>query len=96
MRTKRIFCIVAYDIADSQRRNKVIKLIEPYGNRVNYSVFECMLTRSQLDNLCSKLAKTVNCTMDKIAIYPICLDCYTKTKYIPDIKEDYNVVHIYD
>ncbi len=55
-----------------------------------------MLTRSQLDNLCSKLAKTVNYTMDKIAIYPICLDCYTKTKYIPDIKEDYNVVHIYD
>ncbi len=96
MRTKRIFCIVAYDVTDTKRRNKVIKLVEPYGKRINYSVFECMMTRTQFEAMCSKLAKTVNSKTDKIAIYPICLDCYGKTRYIPDIKTDYNIVHIYD
>ncbi len=96
MRAKRIFCVVAYDISDTKRRNKVIKLIEPYGKRVNYSVFECMFTSRQLENLQAELTCLLHKRKDTIAIYPICIDCYTKTRYIPAQTADYNTVHVYD
>ena len=41
---KKDFWVIAYDIADDCRRSRIVKHIEKYGIRVNYSVFECMLT----------------------------------------------------
>jgi len=35
--------VVAYDIIDDKRRNRVAKTMEDYGTRVQYSVFECVL-----------------------------------------------------
>jgi CRISPR-associated protein Cas2 len=32
--------IICYDIEDNRRRNKVSKLLESYGSRLQYSVFE--------------------------------------------------------
>ncbi len=95
MRAKKIFCVVAYDVADTKRRNKVIKLIEPYGKRINYSVFECMFTAAQFERLRMKLELTVDGKTDKVAVYPICMDCYAKAIYVPECKDEYNVVHVY-
>lgn len=38
------FYVVTYDIGDDKRRTKVVKLMESIGTRMNFSVFECMLT----------------------------------------------------
>ena len=35
--------LVSYDISDDKRRRKVCKILEGYGYRVQYSVFECDL-----------------------------------------------------
>ena len=51
MKAKKLFCVIAYDIADDRRRYKIIKIIEKHGVRINYSVYECMLTQSQLDKI---------------------------------------------
>jgi CRISPR-associated protein Cas2 len=51
MRAKKNFVIVAYDVADDRRRSHVVKLLEKVGVRINYSVFECMLTDSQFEKL---------------------------------------------
>jgi len=35
--------VIAYDITDDRRRERVSTFLEDYGLRVNYSVFECEL-----------------------------------------------------
>ena len=38
-----MFVVVAYDIPDDRRRTRVAKVLEDYGDRVQYSVFEMNL-----------------------------------------------------
>ena len=53
------FYVVTYDIGDDKRRAQVVKLMESIGTRMNYSVFECMLTDIQYKSMCKRLAKIV-------------------------------------
>ncbi len=96
MKATKIFCIIAYDVAETKRRNKVIKLISPYGKRINFSVYECMMTQSQFNRLRLKLEMLLDRKTDQVAIYPICLDCYAKSVYIPEQREEYSLVRVYD
>lgn len=84
MRAKKIFCVIAYDIIDDRRRSLVVKVIEKYGIRVNYSVFECMFTNTQLRNVQEKIARLVNSKEDTVIYYPICVDCFSKIIYQPN------------
>lgn len=81
------FYVVTYDISDDKRRSKVVKLMESIGTRMNYSVFECMLTDIQYQNMYKKLAKIVVRREDWVNIYPLCTECYARITYIPDIKK---------
>ena len=49
-----MFYLVCYDIVSDTRRNKVSKLLESYGLRVQKSVFECVLDEQQYKSI-SKL-----------------------------------------
>lgn len=40
--------LIAYDICDPQRLRQVCKTMEEYGERLQYSVFICDLSRSEL------------------------------------------------
>lgn len=40
--------LIAYDIADPIRLRRVCKVMEGYGDRLQYSVFVCDLSRSEL------------------------------------------------
>ena len=86
MRRKK-FYVVTYDISDDKRRHRVVKLMESLGTRMNYSVFECMLTDIQYKNMCNQLTKLVTKKEDWINIYPLCADCYAHIEYIPPIKK---------
>ena len=81
---KKNFWVIAYDITDDLRRSRIAKLIEKWGIRVNYSVFECMLTDVQLQRLQEKIGKLMLPSEDTIIYYPLCLDCYSKIIYTPD------------
>lgn len=39
--------LIAYDIADPKRLRRVIKIMESYGTRLQYSVFICDLAGSE-------------------------------------------------
>lgn len=39
--------LIGYDIADPKRLRRVIKIMEAYGTRLQYSVFICDLTASE-------------------------------------------------
>jgi CRISPR-associated protein Cas2 len=51
--------VVSYDISDDKRRRKVAKIMEGYGYRVQYSVFECELEPKKLSQLIRRLSPLV-------------------------------------
>ncbi len=62
------FVLISYDISSTRRRTKVMKLLEGYGEHVQYSVFECRLEKTDLDELRKKLKKMGSKT-DSIRLY---------------------------
>lgn len=51
------FLIVSYDIPSNRRRYKVMKTLEGFGTRVQFSVFECSLKPREVDELRRRLLK---------------------------------------
>ena len=71
-----MFYLVAYDIPDDQRRVKIAKILEDFGDRVQYSVFEMELDRSeQLDEMRSRLEGVIDAQADSVRIYFLCQGC---------------------
>ena len=63
-RAKRQFVVVSYDIPKDQRRNRVCKLLKDYGERVQYSVFECLVRPEELKRLKERLKPLLEPTED--------------------------------
>jgi len=70
--------IVAYDIASSRRRSRIAKLMLSYGERVQYSVFECDLTPERLAELQERLVPMIRPKFDRVHFYPICANCFSR------------------
>ncbi len=86
MRARKKFVVIAYDITKTKIRNKVVKLVLKYGGRVNLSVFECMISESQLEKLQFDIGKLIDPKTDQLAYYTLCVDCFTKIVYQPERK----------
>lgn len=86
--------VVAYDISNDRRRAKAVKILERVGVRVNFSVFECMLTERQYESLRDELLQVISLKEDTVVYYPICLNCYSQIVYQPHKRETYPVVRI--
>lgn len=68
--------VVSYDIEENKIRNKISKVLEGYGRRVQYSVFECELKDSQFQELYKKLARlSGDFCNDSVRFYKICANC---------------------
>jgi CRISPR-associated protein Cas2 len=46
-----MFVVISYDIEDDRLRTRLAKVLEAHGRRVQYSVFECHLSRMEYDAL---------------------------------------------
>ncbi len=66
-----LFYLICYDIPDDKRRKKIAALLEGYGERVQYSVFECNLKTKQYRVLQIRLRKIFNPEKDNLRFYPI-------------------------
>lgn len=67
------FILVSYDITDDRRRTKIMKTMEGFGQRVQFSVFECRLKASEIADLRSKIKKLVH-KEDSVRFYYLCQD----------------------
>ena len=94
MKARKDFVVVAYDVADDRRRSKVVKILEKKGVRVNYSVFECMLTHAQYERLRASIGKEIDEDEDRVVYYPICLDCYAHIIYQPDKQPSHKTITV--
>lgn len=72
------YVVIAYDIEKDRKRREVVKLLQPWGRRVNKSVFECFLSDTELKKLKAKLEQKVKKGSDSILCYPLCVDCIDK------------------
>lgn len=63
-----LFLVVSYDIRENRRRYKVMKTLEGFGTRVQFSVFECKLKPREVVNLRRKLVKLIDAE-DSIRFY---------------------------
>lgn len=70
-----MFYLIAYDIADPKRLNRVAKIMKDYGNRVQKSVFECNLQKEQIQRLICRIISVMNDVEDSVRIYKICEIC---------------------
>ncbi len=77
--------VISYDISVDKRRAKLAKLLEGFGQRVQYSVFECDLTAAQYQKLERRIAKIlVPGEGDSLRTYRICAACAAQTQIVGD------------
>lgn len=67
-----MFIVVAYDIMDDYRRLRVASELENFGERVQFSVFECHLKKGQMDDLKQRLASLILESEDRVHYYTLC------------------------
>ncbi len=59
--------LVCYDVTEDRERNRVAKVVEAFGLRIQFSVFECRLSRTALADLCRQL-ESLQITTGSIAV----------------------------
>lgn len=74
--------LVSYDVVDDRRRTRLAKVLKDFGERVQFSVFECHLDAGQLDALARRLAKVIDETKDSVRIYRLCNNCAPRTSIL--------------
>ncbi len=68
--------LISYDISVDRRRTRIAKILEGFGQRVQYSVFECDLEARHYQALWRKLARTIQPDEgDSLRIYRLCAAC---------------------
>lgn len=77
-----MFVLISYDIQDDKKRTKVSKLLENYGTRVQYSVFECLINKEQLKKIKEETKKIIDLNTDSIRFYLICESCVNRIEII--------------
>lgn len=66
--------LVTYDIADTQgegasRLRGIAQICEKYGERVQFSVFECRLSAERLARLIAELELAMDRKLDSVNVY---------------------------
>jgi CRISPR-associated protein Cas2 len=63
-----MYLLITYDIENTKKRTKLATLLEKYGVRVNYSVFELDIKKQILEELFIKM-KNLTDKNDSVRIY---------------------------
>ena len=71
--------VISYDIESDRTRRKLAKLLEGYGVRIQYSVFECNLTDKRFQKLYKEVFQLTSGKSDgSVRFYSICKNCEDK------------------
>ncbi len=95
MRGKNLRYVIVYDITNDKRRNKVARVLEGHGERVQYSVFECQLKKKQFVTLWKALEELVQTEADSLRAYGLCASCAQRIRMIGQAKEIEQIPEVY-
>ncbi|WP_026065244.1 CRISPR-associated endonuclease Cas2 [Amphibacillus jilinensis] len=79
--------LITYDVSTSstggtKRLRKVAKVCQSYGQRVQNSVFECIVDSTQFEELKINLEKIIDLEKDSLRFYRLGDNYKTKVKHI--------------
>jgi len=67
--------LVAYDIAHPTRLRKIATLCENYGRRLQYSVFLCACSQSEVQTLQARARSIMDRARDHLVVGRLCTAC---------------------
>ncbi len=70
--------MISYDIQEQGPRRKIQKTLEGFGQRVQFSVFECSLTDRRYSELKEKIVSFMKKETDSLRFYRLCEHCVKK------------------
>jgi len=90
-----MYLVVSYDIHDDKRRTRIHNALKNFGQRIQFSVFECDLTKEQILRMQHTLKRIIKEEdQDSVQFYHLCDGCKAKIDRIRGItpREDGPVV----
>ena len=69
--------LIGYDVRDPKRLRQVARILEGHGTRVQYSVFRCRLSQTELEQLHWELNRVMD-AVDDLLVVPLCGSCAAK------------------
>lgn len=89
-----MYVLVTYDVASgdaggARRLRRVAKLCTEYGQRVQYSVFECLLEPAQYEHLKEELSDVIDSSRDSLRFYNLGKNWQRRVEHI-GAKQSYN------
>ncbi len=76
----RTWYLVCYDVRDDTRLRRTARLLEGYGERLQYSIFRCRLTLREEERLRWELTRML-AKEDAWLIIPICDACVARLRH---------------
>ena len=70
-----MFIVVAYDIEDDKQRTRLHKTLRRFGEPVQFSVFECILTNDQFAEMRAEVAQVLGGASRGVRYYEMCEGC---------------------
>ena len=67
--------VIMYDISDDRTRRKLFKLLKRYGEPVQLSIFEAIISEEQFAQLRSEVARLIGSDAGQVRYYDICRSC---------------------
>ena len=80
--TEKYFLVVVYDLSNNRRRIKLHKLLKNFGSPVQYSVFECLLSAEEINQMKKQIRKLLRPKTDHLRYYSLWKTCKGKTEVI--------------
>ena len=66
--------VIAYDVVDDRKRTRLAEVLLDYGERVQKSVFEADLKRSEVQEIVQRVSHLI-APEDSLRFYPMCETC---------------------
>ncbi len=88
--------MVCYDIRDPKRWRKAYKLLEGYGERIQFSIFRCRLNGREVEKLRWELARILS-EEDSLLLVGLCGRCVSRIELKnypgawPEVKEVFHI-----
>lgn len=70
--------IICYDISNDKRRYRLDRFLAQYGIRIQYSVYETIISKDGLHSLRTQIQQIIEGEEDKVNYYRICRWCQDK------------------
>jgi len=86
--------LIMYDISCDRKRRRVEKLLSSFGYRVNYSVFEIIISKTKFKNLIDELKK-ITSKEDNVRVYILTKEVLKKSFSLHNKKEVFNEKELY-